>query len=320
MASFRKVGAKFRAEVARQGKRSSKLFLTLKAAKEWAAREEYLILNAQEIASHQSLGELFDRYARERSPQKRGARWEQIRLEKFCRDPLADRELASLTPADFALWRDRRLTEVKPASVARELQLMSAVLNVARKEWGLIADNPLSGIRKPSKPPGRERLPTDDEIERLRISAGDNLAMVTARAFHAFLFALETAMRAGEIAGLVWDRVDLKKRVAHLEHTKNGRPRDVPLSLEAIRLLEALPKAEPVFGLDSRQLDALWRKLRDRAGVEGLTFHDSRHAAITRLSRKLDVLALARMVGHSDLKQLQTYYNESAEDLAKRLD
>ncbi|KFI24128.1 site-specific integrase, partial [Paenirhodobacter enshiensis] len=130
----------------------------------------------------------------------------------------------------------------------------------------------------------------------------------------------ETAMRAGEIAGLVWDRVDLTKRVAHLDHTKNGRPRDVPLSSEAVRLLEALPHVDPVFGLESRQLDALWRKLRDRAGVAGLTFHDSRHAAITRLSKKLDVLALARMVGHTDLRQLQTYYNETAEELARRLD
>jgi integrase len=92
------------------------------------------------------------------------------------------------------------------------------------------------------------------------------------------------------------------------------------LSSRAVSLLEALPKLDPVFGLSSRQLDVLFRKLRDRAGVEGLTFHDSRHAAITALSRKLDVLALARMVGHTDLRQLRVYYNESAEELAKRLD
>ena len=47
--------------------------------------------------------------------------------------------------------------------------------------------------------------------------------------------------------------------------------------------MRALPRHDPVFGLRSDQLDALWRKLRDRAGVEGLTYHDSRHAAIKRL-------------------------------------
>lgn len=127
-------------------------------------------------------------------------------------------------------------------------------------------------------------------------------------------------MRAGEIVALTWDRVDLKRRVAKLTQTKNGRSREVPLSSEAVRLLEALPKSDPVFGLTSHQIDALWRKVRDKAKADGLNFHDSRHAAITALSKKLDVLALARMVGHTDLRMLQVYYNETAEELAKRLD
>ncbi len=54
--------------------------------------------------------------------------------------------------------------------------------------------------------------------------------------------------------------------------------------------------------------------------IEDLTFHDTRHEAITRLARKLNVLELARMVGHRDLKMLQIYYNESAASIAKRLD
>ena len=72
--------------------------------------------------------------------------------------------------------------------------------------------------------------------------------------------------------------------------------------------------------MSARNLDANFRKYRERAGVEGITFHDTRHLAITRLSKRLDVLALARMTGHRDLKQLQRYYNESAEELAGRLD
>jgi integrase len=266
------------------------------------------------------LGELFDRYAREVSPTKRGHRWEVIRLEKLGRDKISGVMLADLAASNFADWRDRRLKEVAPGSVIREMQLMSAVLNTARKEWGVIASNPLADVRKPSKPPPRDRLPTKDEMERIGHCAGADLKHATARAFHAFLFSCETAMRAGEVVGLTWDRVDLERRVAHLEHTKNGRPRDVPLSLEAVRLLEALPKLEPVFGLSSQQLDILFRKSRDKACVAGLTYHDSRHYAITRLSKKLDVLDLARMVGHTDLKMLMTYYNESAENMARRLD
>lgn len=300
----------------------SQVFPSRAAAKDWAARQEFLILNAAGLPPEGTVRDLFDRYAREVSPKHRGERWEIIRLELIGKDKLAAIRIADLRPGDLADWRDRRLGQVSPGSVLREMQLLSAVLNTARKEWGLLKANPMADVKRPATPPPRERRPTADELERLQLSAGEDLTAATARAYHAFRFAIETAMRAGEILSLEWSRVDLDRRVAHLPKTKNGRPRDVPLSTEAVRLLEALPlpRTDPVFQLTSGQLDALWRKLRERAAVTGLTFHDSRHEAITRLSKKLDVLALARTVGHRDLRMLQVYYNESAEELAKRLD
>lgn len=148
-----------------------------------------------------------------------------------------------------------------------------------------------------------------------------DLTKTTARAIHAFRFAVETAMRAGEIVGLTEDTVDRETRVATLPRTKNGTARKVPLSMAALDLLGDLPKTDgPLFGLTSQQIDALFRKARDKAGIENLHFHDSRHEAITRLARKLDVLSLARIVGHKDIKMLMIYYNETAEDLAQRLD
>lgn len=42
--------------------------------------------------------------------------------------------------------------------------------------------------------------------------------------------------------------------------------------------------------------------------------------AVTRLSKKLDVLDLARVIGHRDVKMLLTYYEADAEALAKKLD
>jgi len=69
----------------------------------------------------------------------------------------------------------------------------------------------------------------------------------------------------------------------------------------------------------SWQRDALFRKAVGRAGIQDLHFHDSRHEAITRLSKKMDVLDLARTVGTRDLKTLMTYYERSAADLAKQL-
>lgn len=75
-----------------------------------------------------------------------------------------------------------------------------------------------------------------------------------------------------------------------------------------------------VFGLNESQVDALFRKAKGLAGITDLHFHDTRHTAITRLAKKVPVLDLARMVGHRDIKMLMVYYNESAEDIARRLD
>lgn len=115
----------------------------------------------------------------------------------------------------------------------------------------------MAEIRRPKSPPPRKRRVSEGEFEALAISAGADLSNPTVRAYHVFLFAVETGMRAGEIVGLTWDAVSLDERTAHLPMTKNGLSRDVPLSSEAVRLLEALPEYSPVFGLTSRQLDVL---------------------------------------------------------------
>lgn len=321
MASFKKLkSGLWQAQIARKGVRRSATFPTKQEARDWAAREEYLILNAKPAGETATLGDVLKRYSEEVSPTKRGARWELLRLNAMRKMPIADKIMRDLTAADFALWRDERAKTVSNGTILREINLLSAVMTAARKEWGLIDVSPLTDMRRPTTPRPRDRRVSHAEFEALAISAGDDLTAATARAFHAFLFAVETGMRAGEIVGLTWPHIDLPRRVAHLPMTKNGTSRDVPLSREAVRLLEALPRQDPVFGLTSDSLDVLWRKVRDRAAVEGLTFHDSRHEAVTRLAGRMDVLDLARMIGHRDLKMLLVYYNKSASDIAQLLD
>jgi integrase len=54
--------------------------------------------------------------------------------------------------------------------------------------------------------------------------------------------------------------------------------------------------------------------------LENLHFHDSRADALTRMARKMDVMTLARVSGHRDLRQLlDAYFRESASDIAKRI-
>ncbi len=305
--------------------RRSKIFDTKTEASIWAAEIEKEILSgASGRIPDKNFGDLLLRYADEVSVTKRGCRWEVIRIDSICRDEIARVPLAQLRSDNFAAWRDRRLRQVSVASVLREWNLLNHAINVAVKEWRWLNESPLKNVRRPQQPRARDRLISDDELERLLYALGYDYGefteTISARVGAALLFAIETAMRAGEICGLVWGNVSIEKRTAKLIETKNGHGRDVPLSAEAVRILNQVRSdTHLVFDLRPSQVDSLFRKAKKMAFVDGLHFHDSRHTAITRLAGKLNVLELARMVGHRDLRQLQIYYNESAEELAKKL-
>ena len=79
-------------------------------------------------------------------------------------------------------------------------------------------------------------------------------------------------------------------------------------------------KRDAYFTISSASLDVLFRKVRDFLMLENLHFHDSRADALTRMARKMDVMKLARVSGHRDLRQLlDAYFRESASDIAKRI-
>ncbi len=127
-------------------------------------------------------------------------------------------------------------------------------------------------------------------------------------------------MRSGEILALTWPNVHLAEQYVHLPKTKNGDARHVPLSRRACEILRCLPLGfGPIFQVDAAMRDALWRKVRDKTPHKEVHFHDSRAEAIWRLSKKLDILQLARVIGHRDLKSLMIYYNEPASEIARRL-
>src|SRR3546814_4844867 len=74
------------------------------------------------------------RYANEVSTRKRGARWEQIRIEAMIRnDDVFKKPIVAITGADIAEWRDRRLRKVSPSTVNLELCLLSAIFSFAMR-------------------------------------------------------------------------------------------------------------------------------------------------------------------------------------------
>ena len=328
MASYRKRGKTWTAEIWRKGVRQARTFRTKLEAQHWASGIETEIESGRyNRVPDKPFADLLDRYGREVTVTKRGKRPELHRLAAISRDPLGSVRLPELGPPDFAGWRDRRLKVVSAAAVLRDWTILSHACRIARREWHWLDSDPMEGVRRPKQNKPRERIATDAEVERILIALGYDdetpPVLVMQRVGAAWLFAIETGMRQGEIAGLLETDVDLHRSVAHLRQTKNGQERAVPLSPRArdiLRHVRAVTKPDPRwFGMNVSQVTPLFIKARKAAMIDNLTFHDSRRMATTRLSKKMDVLDLARMIGHRDIRQLMTYYRMDAEAVAKLL-
>lgn len=314
MATISKHGKGWRAQIRRLGhKPLSKTFPLKAQAYIWADKTEREILEGRYVEDRHTVADTLDRFARDVCPQRKGARWEKLRIGVFKRATIASKPISRLSSADLASWRDERLKHVSGASVRRDMNLWDSILETARKEWGWIAQNPIRDVKKPPNPRSRQRGVKESEIKALR----ERLTGPMGReVFLGFELGVETAMRAGEMWTLGPEQVDLNAGVAHLSKTKNGDHRDVPLSPRAIEILQELGCR---FRVSSASRDVLFRKARDAAQLGDLHFHDSRSEGISRLSKKLDVLELARVVGHRDIRSLLIYYAVDAAGIARRL-
>lgn len=328
MATVRKRGDRWRVEVYRDGKRKSKTCSTKAEAVLWGAEEEKKIeLQAKGLQPETLFSDVIKRYLNEITPTKRGKKHEFNRLTKFLRHPITDKYISDVTRQDLELWINERLETVKGESVRRELSTIGHIFKVAMERWGYIQSSPMIGLQQPkASKPRTQRFTQEDIGEIIKISGYDeSLKTAKARTGAAVLFAVETAMRAGEICNLTWNNVNLEKRTAFLPITKNGSSRTVPLTKAAVKILERLrdeiEQGDTCFQVKSNILDATFRKLKKTANREYLHFHDTRREALTRLAKKVDVMTLAKISGHKDIRILQNvYYAPNMEEVAELLD
>lgn len=315
----------FRAFVCVGGIRDSKVLNGKREAQQWAATRELELRDAagKTPAARFSFRQALEKYRDEVSPGKRGGRWETVRINAFLHMEALPVKLpiGDVSTALLGEWRDARMRAVSAGTVLREIALLSAVFECARREWKWISANPLLDMRKPKGPDHREVLISRPQIKAMLRAMGHRKGpckRASQAAARAFLLALRTGMRAGEITKLEWIR--LKDDYCILPLTKT-KPRNVPLEPKAMRIIDSMRGWDDVtvFGLTPQTLDALFRRYRDRAGLSGFTFHDSRHTAATWLARRLDVLTLCKMFGWSNPAQAMIYYNPTASDIAKQL-
>jgi integrase len=325
MATIRKRGRSWQVQVRRVGTpASSQSFLSKGEAVSWGkAQEREARRSAPSPIRYETddrtVGALLLRYQIEITPLKKGHVSENCRIRNIVDRPIGKAALQNITSGQFAAYRNSRLKEVGPDTVRRELSLLRHCFEVARREWDIpIAKNPLHEIRFP--PPG---LPRE---ERLTENSAQNLYGVigTLRNKHAkslIVLAIETGMRRSELLSLEWRDVDLQKRTARLRHTKNGRPRTVPLTPNAIDELSGIHRSgKTVLPISSNAARLTWERVRLKANIQGLRFHDLRHEAISRFFEMgLTMPEVAVISGHRDPKMLMRYTHIRPEDIGRKL-
>ncbi len=342
MATFRKRGDyQWQAEIRRKGwPYQTKTFESRADAEKWArdvegAMDKGAFVSRTEAEST-TLAECLERYSREVTPLKKGASKELSVIRKLQAHDLAPRFMATIRGADIAVYRDHRLKESAPKTVLNEMALLSHLFNTAIREWRMESlRNPVELVSKPKVRNGRDRRATPEEIDRV-------LANSKSRELPAIVRLLtETAMRRGELSKLTWANIDMKKRLAFLEDTKNGENRMVPLSSRAVEALNSVPRriSGKVFSMTpdaiSKAFSRAQAKARaiyeteckdagkspDKTFLMNLRLHDLRHEATSRLfeSGKFDMMEVASITGHKTLQMLKRYTHLKAEELAKKL-
>ena len=311
MAYIRKYRDGWRAEVQRHGHRASFLAATKRDAQTWALAKE-AELDALKGSGGRALSAAFAHYLKTVTPHKVGERasqWEAARFKAMLEFFGQDAKLADITSERIGQWRDHRLQTVSGSTVNREANLLRNVFTLAADEWRWIDRNPFKGVRLPKHNPARHTTWTWPLIRRVLRAPRTGKTLEMIRAFH---IALHTGMRLSEVLAA---KVDGKVALLPKDKTTEG-PVRVPLARKGAALFS---KYGP-FTVGANEGSTLFSRLCNELLIEGLTFHDSRASALTWLSRRVDVMTLARISRHRDLKILMnTYYRESAESIAQRI-
>ena len=307
MAYIRQTKGKWRAEVERLGQRATKMFATKRDAQAWAIRKESE-LDAIQGSRGRTFATAVAHYRATVTPTKRSKVWENKALDRLLLQINGNEKLSLIDSARIGRWRNERMQTVSGSTIQREANLLRNIFTVAREEWRWIDHNPFRGVKLPKSSAPRTAVWPWQLIKRVLRA---NRSGKTLEAIQAFYVSLHTGLRLKEVLS---GHFDPARRIYTLPDTKTGKNQLVPVTRRAARIL---PKA---FTVNANEASVLVSRLCRELLIEQLTFHDARATALTLLARRVDVMTLARISRHKDLKiLLNTYYRETAEQIAARI-
>lgn len=313
-----KVGNHYRIQTMINGKRYSTNKPTSQECLDW-----FHLLQDELAPKAICLLELMDKYRNYSSTRLKSFKRYDTIISTLAREHtrLVTTDIRQITPKQLSVWRDYRQTQVSYGTVLLEMSFISCCFGYAINELYLLEQNPMDRVTKPNNVLPRYRRITDNEIVRIcEWTKFDGTSPKSCRqqVGWCFMFAIETAMRRSEILAL--NRHTIFDNHVHVATSKNGASRSVPLSQKAKQLLSGIePLDTKLFSITTVNFDLIWQRMRKQTGILDLHFHDTRHEAISRMVRDLNIPVekLAKVTGHKSISILvNTYYNPTVDELS----
>ena len=229
--------------------------------------------------------------------------------------------LLSITPKAISRYKGLRTDEgASPATINRELAMLSKAFSLAVKEWEWLKENPVSKVQKEKEDNQRERWLSKDEEKRLLDKSPEWLWEIIS-------FALNTGLRQDELLSLEWSRVDIFRKTILIKVTKNGKPKTLPLNRIALDVIKQRSKVKSIkndyvfFSSSGKKINphvlrkSFYTVLR-KAGIENLWWHDLRHTFATRLAQAgVELYKISKLLGHKDINMTQRYAHHCPDSL-----
>jgi integrase len=304
--------------------------LTLEQAREKALALTHAILEGHDPAQARlerrqelSWEELTALYLERHAPRKRTA-WNDRNMLNSYFESWRNRRLSSLSRKDVALLH-HEIGQTAKYAANRVVALVRKMFNLARV-WGFYdGENPATGIELfPDEK--RDRFVQPHELPKLFEALNEEPNPYIKAAF---LVALLTGARRGEVLAMRWKDIDIEQATWRIPHTKARRPHWLPLPQAVVPFLMALPRLHDnpyVFpGRDGKghliNIAKAWTRIRTRAGLTDVRIHDLRRTLGSWLAASGASLPLiGRALNHTQVSTTAVYARLNLDPVRTALD
>ena len=325
MATLRKRLGKWEVRVRRcSNKTLSKTFLEKADADKWAREAEVKIEKGlyEDLSQANTITvkELLQTYYKDVTTTKLGVNEEKYKIDKLCRQPIANLKLARLTPLQVRNFQDACLLIYNPSTINKYITLISVAVKHARQMLGIyLPNNPCDFVKRLKEPEFKADI-IEEQEELLLLTESEKSKANWLKL--AIMLGIDCGLRRGEIIKLRRENINFLTSTALLIGTKNGSNRDVGLSPRVIAEMHKLP-----INIDGRVINCssndnfqhFYSQLQRWTGVKK-SFHTTRHTFASRCSMNgWSIAEISAQGGWKNLSILKRYTHIKATHLSKKL-